>query len=105
MTDRMFETICLSIFTNLKVLSPFDTGNLRYHAIKYEFIDAKTCKFYVDEDIAPYMPYTNEPWRAERWKGAKNPNEGWWDNASQSMANAIQTIVGYKIKEVKKIND
>lgn len=33
---------------------------------------------YIDERIAPYVPYTNEPWLSPYWRGKKNPNQGWW---------------------------
>ena len=58
--------------------TPVDTGNLKNNAINMEFNDDKTFTIYVDESIAPYMPYTNEPWKSDRWKGKKNPNEAWW---------------------------
>ena len=34
-----------------------------------------------NETNAYYMPYTNERWISPKWKGAKNPNEDWWDEA------------------------
>ena len=58
--------------------TPVDTGTLKNDAINMEFNDDKTFTIYVDESIAPYMPYTNEPWKSDRWNGKKNPNEAWW---------------------------
>lgn len=36
------------------------TGNMAFNASKIEFTDDRTCNIYVDENIAPYVPYTNE---------------------------------------------
>lgn len=55
------------------------TGNLKYNALKVLKIPDGVY-IYVNEAIAPYMPFTNEPWVSPRWKGAKNPNEKWWEN-------------------------
>lgn len=43
--------------------------------------------------IAPYMPYTNEPWISPRWNGKQNPNEGWWNDA-------IEFIIQYMAKRL-----
>jgi hypothetical protein len=103
MNTQEFEKLCLEIVENLKPTSPIDTGNLRNNAIRYEYIDKNTCKIYVDENIAPYMPYTNEPWTSPRWKGAKNPNEGWWQNkAFPSVIKTIEMSLGKKIVSKKE---
>lgn len=47
-------------------------------------INMHKCKLYVDENIAPYMKFTNEP-----WEHGKNPNEGWFDRAAQTIAEHI----------------
>lgn len=67
----------------LRNAAPYKTGNLRYNAIKIEFV-GDTCRLYVDEKIAPYMKYTNEP-----WANGKNPNEEWFDRAAQKIAQHI----------------
>lgn len=54
------------------------TDNLKKNATKIEY-QGNSTRVYVDESVAPYMPYTNEKWISPRWKGAKNPNEGWFD--------------------------
>lgn len=98
MKTENFEKMCFNIVQNLRITSPIDTGNLRYNSIKYEFVDNKTFKIYVDEEIAPYMPYTNEPWISPKWNGKQNPNEGWWDNkAYPSVVNTIRDILGKRI--------
>lgn len=70
------------------------TGNMKYNATRIEYLDAKTSKVFVDENIAPYVPYTNEPWISPRWKGAKNPNEGWFDDFALKYAQAIASALG-----------
>lgn len=89
MIQAEFVKLCYREFDRLKSLSPIDTGNLRYNAIRIEFPNENECNIYVDEDIAPYMPYTNEPWISPRWNGKKNPNEKWFDNAVKVIANDV----------------
>lgn len=55
------------------------SGNMAFNALRYE-IEGDELVIYIDEDIAPYVYYTNEPWLSPRWKGKANPNQGWWDN-------------------------
>ena len=93
-----FETICKSAVELVKKVSPIDTGNLRYNAINYKFLDADTCVIKVSLDIAPYMPYTNEPWLAKRWNGKKNPNEGWWENAVKKVVEYLAQALGGEIQ-------
>lgn len=63
---------------------PYDTGNLKYNAIRGRWVDNTTYRIYIDESIAPYMIYTNE-----KWNYAKNPNEKWFDKAVQFIAEYI----------------
>jgi hypothetical protein len=73
--------VCMEVVREIRKRAPKDTGNLAYNSIRYEW---KGNKFiiYVDENIAPYMPFTNEPWIHERWNGKPNPNEAWWQYAT-----------------------
>ena len=98
MTKERFDQVCMNCVEYLKKLSPIDTGNLRYNAIRYEWIDENTFKIYVDKSIAPYMPYTNEPWRAKRWNGKKNPNERWWQDAVEFIAQYISEELNGEIE-------
>ena len=79
-----FYTLCRECQEILKAAAPYKTGNLRYNAIKLEIV-GNTCRLYVDEEIAPYMKYTNEPWE----NGKKNPNEGWFHRAVKKIAQHI----------------
>ena len=60
---------CLTIFRNF---CPVDSGNLANNAVKLVYGDGYF-RIYVEEGIAPYMPYTNEPWISPKWHGRKNP--------------------------------
>ena len=71
--------------------TPIDTGNLRYNAVQSRFHGQKECRIYVDTDIAPYMPYTNEKWVSPKWNGKANPNEGWFKKAIET---AIASVYG-----------
>ena len=89
MTRAEFQRVCLRVVAKLKSKSPIKTGNLRYNAIRFEYINERTCRIYIDQAIAPYMPYTNEPWLAERWKGKANPNEAWFQKAVKSIVEEL----------------
>ena len=89
MTKERFSQVCMMAVEELKKRAPIDTGNLRYNAIRYEWIDEDTFRIYVDKNIAPYMPYTNEPWLSPKWNGKKNPNEAWFQEAVEYIAEFI----------------
>lgn len=92
----------------IKAASPIDTGNLRHNAIRLENKGEDKWEIYVNEEIAPYMPYTNEPWdikiieQGNFKKGQKrtvirtweNPNEGWWDDVCERVAVFIAQQLG-----------
>lgn len=65
------------------------TGNMQQNATKIRFFRGFNCKLYIDDNIAPYVPYTNEKWVSPKWRGHKNPNEGWFDRAAYAIAKNI----------------
>lgn len=73
------------------------TGNMAFNALKYE-IRGGSIFVYIDENIAPYVPYTNEPWLSAFWGGRKNPNEGWCDR----FADAVVDMLAQKLKGTVK---
>lgn len=85
MTSSEFFGLCKECEQILRNAAPYKTGNLRYNAIKIEFV-GNTCRLYVDEKIAPYMKYTNERWKN---RAGANPNEGWFERATQKIAEHI----------------
>lgn len=102
MTNKRFQNLCMAAFREFVKLVPNpvtraegkSTGNLANNATKIRFPSPDVCEIYVDESIAPYLPYTNEPWVAERWHGKQNPNEQW-------IQNAVMTILRYMEKQTK----
>lgn len=93
--------VMYSTLAYLKGLTPIDTGNLRYNATKVENLGGGKWRLYVDENIAPYMPYTNEPWISPKWNGKKNPNEGWFERATDLVARYIATLLHGTLKRGK----
>ena len=109
MTEKEFYALCYKLVDIAKTSSPIRTGNLRYNAIRIVFVSSNECHIYVDGEIengekkgiAPYMVFTNEPWISPKWKGKKNPNEGWWDKLAEEIANFISKETGAKTKKIK----
>lgn len=95
-SEQRFRRVCLDACKWLRGFAPKDTGNLAYNAVKIEFPSQNVCLIYVDESIAPYMPFTTRPWVAKRWNGKKNPNEGWWQHAGVGVYHNIRVALGGK---------
>lgn len=103
MTSSEFAALVNECEAILRSRAPVDTGNLKYNAIKLEMFNDKTARLYVDEKVAPYMKYTNEPWEKKlirmgnfkpggtvvRLRTWRNPNELWFDRAVQEIAEHI----------------
>lgn len=99
MNAQGFEQMCMQVVKELRALAPKDTGNLAYNAIQFEWVDNRTFKIFVNEEIASYMPFTNEPWLSPRWGGKKNPNEKWFNRASESVAVKAAQVVRGELKK------
>lgn len=95
MTSNRFIQLCNECADILRKRSPYKTGNLRLNAIKIEFSNADTCRIYVDENVAPYMLYTNEEWIN---RSGDNPNEGWFDDAAQEIVQYLANKLQGEIK-------
>lgn len=65
------------------------TGNMAFNAARMRFNGADICRIYIDDRIAPYLPYTIKPWISPRWKGHKNPNEGWFGRSARIIAENV----------------
>ena len=92
MIHEEFDALCKKCEQMLRDAAPCKTGNLRYNAIKMEII-GNVCRLYVDEEIAPDMKYTNEPWT----NGKKNPNEGWFDKVAEKIMRHVAERMGGEI--------
>lgn len=77
---------------------PHDTYNMANNALEIS-VDSDVIDISVNEDIAPYVPYTNEPWLSPMWNGKKNPNEGWWERFASEFAKRLTT----KLRGVLKV--
>lgn len=92
------------VVKRLRSLAPKDTGNLAFESINMVFSAKNEITISVSLEQAPYMPYTNEPWLAERWtnkktkKKAKNPNEQWWNDAIVLILQEIEQMTGGILK-------
>ena len=80
----------------VRFYAPKDTWNLANNGVNYVYPDADTCVIYVDENFAPYMPYTNEPWINRK---GKNPNENWWQDTVEDLAQIIADETGGELKK------
>ena len=48
----------------------------------------------IDPSDVPYAFDTTRVWDAKRASGRQNPNEGWWDQAAQAVANMVIGVLG-----------
>lgn len=83
MTAAEFRELCGAQVQWLRNFAPKDTGNLAYNGIKVKYPSANVCEIYIDENIAPYMPFTELPWISPKWNGKTNPNENWFENSAK----------------------
>jgi len=97
MTRQEVVNIAVSIVEEMrKDWVPRDTGNMADNSLKYK-IKGNYMVIYFDSKVAPYVPYTNEPWISDKWHGKKNPNEGWWDRFAEEFTNRLTGKLGGKI--------
>lgn len=79
-------------------LIPKDTGNMAYNATLLARVGNNQWEIYVSGDgthgIAPYAPFTTEPWISPRWHGKRNPNEGWWQRFADFIATEVAKTLG-----------
>ena len=100
-TEAQIENVIQAAIEAGRPLIPKDTGNLRFNATILENEGRGHLVIYVSGDgengIAPYAPFTNEPWLSPKWNGKKNPNEGWWDRFVEFVVNYIQMALGGEV--------
>lgn len=110
MNRNELEKVFMEAVQLLRKFAPKDTGNLAFNAIKYEWLNPRQFRIYVDvgdvgivqnrvSGIAPYMPYTNEKWISDYWKGKTNPNENWWNNAADFICMYVANRLGGKLEK------
>lgn len=94
MNEAEFAAAVVTAFNVFRVGVPIDTGNMRYNATRLESLGNNVYRITVSADIAPYVPYTNEPWISPRWNGKKNPNEGWFESGVENVATVLAQQLG-----------
>ena len=81
------------------------TGNMAFNALQARFKALNTkhiAEIYINDKIAPYVYYTNERWLSPKWKGHKNPNEGWVLRGANKVALVVAKEVNGKKGTWKK---
>lgn len=88
MTKNQWEKVFVEVIKELRqqTFVPYDTGNLKFNAIKGIWVDEHTFRIYIDESVAPYVFFTNEKWVK---RPSSNPNEGWVDKMVRFIAYRI----------------
>ena len=88
------------------------TGNMAFNSLRKDVIYKENeihIKIWMNEKIAPYVVYTNEPWLSPYWRGKQNPNEGWWERfvaelnarVSKKVQGNMNLAAGLKNRGVK----
>lgn len=97
MTKNEWELLFIEAINSLRqqTFVPYDTGNLKFNAIKGMWVGENQYRIYIDESVAPYVFFTNEPWVS---RASGNPNEGWIDKAFYYIANYIAQRTGGTIQ-------
>lgn len=94
---KIIDAVIQTVEELRKDYVPRDTGNMAFDSLKYN-VEGNYIVVYIDTNIAPYVPYTNEPWISPKWKGKQNPNEGWWDVFANEFAQRLNTRLRGTIK-------
>ena len=99
MTQREFESLFIQAMNSARKQSwfPKDTGNMAYNSFKAMWLGNNKFRMYFDNQVAPYVVYTNEP-----WKRGKNPNQYWIENRLMPY---LASYIGRKLNatRVKRI--
>ena len=89
MTKQEVVDIAICIVNEMRAeYVPRETGNMAFNALSYN-VEKDILDITINPNIAPYVPYTNEPWLSDKWHGKKNPNEGWWQRFVEEFTNRL----------------
>ena len=106
MTRKETVDLCITIVEDMRktewgpnprTRGKTSTGNMAFNALKYAVVGDRFV-IWVDDSIAPYAPYTEYPWLAQRWNNKKNPNEGWWERFREEFARRLAAELGGTIR-------
>ncbi len=82
---------------NPKTRGKTSSGNMALNALRIR-VTGDVVDVFIDEEIAPYAVYTDEPWTSEKWKVKQNPNEGWWERFCEEFARRLAKKLRGKLK-------
>ena len=98
MTKSEWSVLFIEAINSLRqqTFVPYDTGNLKFNAIKGIWISENQYRIYVDESVAPYVFFTQEQWVNRK---GQNPNQGWVEKAVDYLAGYIAKRLGGEIQK------
>ena len=105
MEDVSLFRLAATGMSMMRERSPVDTGNLRNNGIRIEQTAENEFTISIGGAYAPYAVYTNEKWMSPRWRGRKNPNEHWIDNAVEDVVDMICDLTGGKLSRFSGVED
>ncbi len=96
------------IVPNPRTRGKTSTGNMAFNSLRKDVIYKENeihIKIWMNEKIAPYVVYTNEPWLSPYWRGKQNPNEGWWDKFVKELNERIARKLGGEIELAENLGE
>lgn len=101
-TNAQIELVLINaIEKGREEIIPKRTRNMADNATLLARLSETSWEIYVSGDgengIAPYAPFTNEPWLSPRWNGKPNPNEGWWGRFVEFVVKEVANALGARI--------
>jgi len=97
--DRLNQAVDYLVIV-LRIRAPKETWNLTYNGIRKTWNPtAMTWEIVIGGEPAPYAVFTNEPWVADRWGGATNPNQGWIQEACEEARPTLIAIMSGAITQ------
>ncbi|MDR3216119.1 MAG: hypothetical protein LBT55_01720 [Clostridiaceae bacterium] len=91
--DRLTQAVweCFELYA---AAVPADSGNLRRNGVRLENTAPGMWEIYMETDITPCAPYTNESGMSLWRSGAKDPNEGWIERVFGEISRRIADELG-----------
>lgn len=97
MNEAEFMWAVVQAFNAFWARVPVDKDNMRGNGTRLESRGNNVYVIRVSVAIAPYLPYTNEPWISPRWNGKKNPNEGWFEDDTDIVVTVLAQQLGGRV--------
>lgn len=102
--NKKIYLLCYKAIQMIRDNAPKDTGNLAFNSVVYNNNGVYGIEFRIsiDQNIAPYMVYTNEKWISPRGKENKIPknlNESWWNRTCEQIINMFERELGGELTQ------